>query len=60
VIEYDSDPITYTGPDQFTEIDLYDGQYAYQYTVTDTTGKQTNSDYAFIDYENGVATRRLG
>ena len=60
LVQYESDPVTYTGPDQFAETELYDGEYAYQYKVTDTTGKDTTSDYAYITYENGVATKTLG
>lgn len=59
VTTYESDPISYTGPDQFEEVELYDGTYAYQFVVTDTTGKETDTDYAFIDYVNGETTYSL-
>jgi hypothetical protein len=53
LFQYTSDPITYTKNTTFEEAELYDGTYAFMFTVKDTKGKETTSDIAYLTYENG-------
>ena len=59
VVQYESDPISYTGPDQFTEIELYNGTYAYEFVVKDTMGTESDTDFAYITYTDGETTYSL-
>jgi hypothetical protein len=53
IVTKESSAITYKGDNQFKEIDLNDGEYAYYFRVKDTTGNKVDSDFAYITMDNG-------
>ncbi len=59
LIEKKSDPIVYKNENQLKEIDLYNGDYAYRFSVKDTTGQEKSSDYAYITFEDGDISTSL-
>ncbi len=59
IYTYKSDAITYKKGMKFEEMDLADGDYAYYFTVTDTTGKSVDSDFAYFTVNQGDITTTL-
>jgi len=55
----ESKEITYSGKNQFEEMDLKDGTYTYNFVVKDTTGKTTNSNPATLTLKDGDITAAL-